>query len=98
MRQQVMKSLANPARIFFVPYSLAVMNFTILFVVFVVGMVTEILLTGNVVFFSPLYFLIALVAIHMILASFANNEPQLAQIISARLKLFRKHIPDNLEP
>ena len=36
MKQQVLKALANPARIFYVPYNLAVINFAVQFIVFIV--------------------------------------------------------------
>ena len=36
MRQQVLKALANPARIFYVPYTLAVINFAVQFIVFII--------------------------------------------------------------
>ena len=36
MKQQVLKALANPAHIFYVPYSLAVLNFVIQFLIWIV--------------------------------------------------------------
>ncbi len=95
MKQQVLKALANPARIFYVPYSLAVLNFIIQFLLWVVIFVTTLLLP-DVDSFSPLYFLISVIIVHMILAAFSKREPQLGQIISAKLRLFKEKVPRRL--
>ena len=56
MRQQVLKALANPARIFYVPYNIAVINFTIQFLIFVAIFVAVLIVTKLEVAISPLYF------------------------------------------
>lgn len=95
MKQQVLKALANPARIFYVPYSLAVMNFAILFIIFVgIFVVSLIINPKNPI--SPMWFLLALIAVHAILAAYSKREPQLAQIISAKIRLLKEKIPRRL--
>ncbi|MBD5391308.1 hypothetical protein HDR66_00720 [bacterium] len=97
MKQQVLKALANPARIFYVPYSLAVMNFAVLFVIFsIVFVATLILPPHNPI--NPMWFLLALIAVHMILAAYSKREPQLAQIIVAKIRLIKEKIPRRLIP
>ena len=94
MKQQVLKALANPARIFYVPYTLAVINFVVQFVAFVI-----IYLVGVFVFkvnIEPIIFLITLVTVHMILAAFARRDPQLGQIIAAKIQLIKRKIPGRL--
>lgn len=95
MKQQVLKALANPARIFYVPYSLAVINFAILFLIFVVIFVISLImrLTNPI---SPMWFLLTLIMVHMILAAYSKREPQLAQIISAKIRLLKEKIPRRL--
>ena len=92
MKQQVLKALANPARIFYVPYSLAVMNFAIQFLIFV----AVIVITRGKVAINPMFFLLSLIGVHMILAVFSKREPQLAQIISAKIRLLKEKIPRRL--
>lgn len=99
MRQQVLKALANPARIFYVPYSLAVLNFAIQFIIFI-AVLTIVLIFGGVsggaAMVNPMYFLISVIIIHMGLAFFAKQEPQLAQIISSKIQLWKARIPNRL--
>lgn len=95
MKQQVLKALANPARIFYVPYSLAVMNFAVLFIIFVVVFVASLILNPTNPI-NPMWFLLALIGTHMILAAYSKREPQLAQIISAKIRLFKEKIPRRL--
>ena len=95
MKQQVLKALANPARIFYVPYSLAVMNFAILFIIFVIVFVIS-LIANPTNPINPMWFLLALIGTHMILAAYSKREPQLAQIISAKIRLFKEKIPRRL--
>ena len=96
MKQQVMKALANPSRIFYVPYTLAVMNFVIQFLIFV-GIFIAGILTGHDDFgILPLIFLCSVLLVHCILAAFSKREPQLGQIIAAKMQLFRLHIPKRL--
>ena len=94
MKQQVLKALANPAHIFYVPYSLAVLNFLVQFIVFSVIFVTRLITTGNDT--NPLYFMISVIVVHCFIAIFSKRDPQLGQIISAKLKLFTKKIPRKL--
>ena len=97
MKQQVLKALANPARIFYVPYSLAVMNFAVLFMIFVVVFVISLVISPqNPV--SPMWFLLALILTHSILAAYSKREPQLAQIIVAKIRLIKEKIPRRLIP
>ena len=96
MRQQVLKALANPARIFYVPYSLAVINFAVQFIVFIVVFIIGLIIYGADSWVNPLYFLISVIVVHMILAFFAKREPQLGQIISAKIQLIKKKIPGRL--
>ncbi len=96
MKQQVLKALANPARIFYVPYSLAVINFAVQFIIFIVFFVLGLLFYGFNSSISPLYFLISVCIVHMILAFFSKKEPQLGQIISSKIQLFIKKIPGRL--
>jgi type IV secretory pathway VirB3-like protein len=99
MRQQVLKALANPPRIFYVPYSLAVMNFAAQFVIFMGIFLTSLMiggLTGSASSINPLYFLISVIVTHMGLAAFSKSEPQLAQIIAAKIQLFKSKIPQRL--
>lgn len=95
MKQQVLKALANPARIFYVPYSLAVMNFAILFMIFVVVFVISLVIDPKNPI-SPMWFLLVLIATHSVLAAYSKREPQLAQIISAKIRLLREKIPRRL--
>ena len=81
MRQQVLKALANPARIFYVPYTLAVINFAVQFIVFILFFVIDLAINGADTRVSPLYFLVSVIVVHFILAFFAKREPQLGQIV-----------------
>ena len=94
MKQQVLKALANPAHIFYVPYSLAVLNFVVQFVVFIVIFAVKLIITGKDI--NPLYFLISVIITHSFIAIFSKRDPQLGQIISAKLNLFTKKIPRKL--
>lgn len=96
MRQQVLKALANPARIFYVPYMLAVINFAVQFIIFIVLFIIDLLINGTDTNLSPLYFLITVCIVHMILAYYSKRDPQLGQIISAKIQLIRKKIPRRL--
>lgn len=96
MKQQVLKALANPARIFYVPYSLAVINFAVQFIIFIVIFVGGLVISGGRVSINPLYFLISVSVVHMILAAFAKKEPQLGQIIASKIQLFKQKIPGRL--
>ncbi|MBR4507602.1 MAG: hypothetical protein IKP24_03650 [Alphaproteobacteria bacterium] len=94
MRQQVLKALANPPRIFYVPYSLAVLNFVVQFIVFIA------IYTVSLWFFKveipPLVFLISVICVHMILAVYSRKDMQLGQILSATLRMLKYKIPRRL--
>ena len=93
MKQQVLKALANPPRIFFVPYSLAVLNFVVQFIVFIA--IYVIFLTFGIEI-QPLFFLFSVIGVHMILAVYSKKDPQLGQILLAKIQLFRRKIPRRL--
>ncbi len=95
MKQQVLKALANPAHIFYVPYSLAVLNFAVQFIIFMIIFLV-VLIDDWQNTLNPLWFLVSVIVVHMILAFFAKKEPQLGQIISAKLQLFKHKIPRRL--
>ena len=94
MRQQVLKALANPARIFYVPYSLAVINFAAQFLIFMVIFIVHLAIWHDAI--NPIWFLLSVITVHTILAAFAKKEPQLGQIISAKIQLLKQRIPGGL--
>ena len=96
MKQQVLKALANPARIFYVPYNLAVINFAIQFLVFIVFFVIGLVVSSGKDAISPLYFLISVIVVHSILAVYSKRDPQIGQIIAAKIQLFKQKIPGRL--
>ena len=101
MRQQVLKALANPPRIFYVPYSIAVMNFVVQFLIFIILLIISLLvggITGGGIPVNPLYFLLSVIGVHLILAGFSKKEPQLANIIAAKIQLFKRRVQNELRP
>jgi len=105
MKIPVLKALANPAYIFFVPYNLAVFNFMVHLIVYVFLFFGALIITGgmsiggnlgNIVIINPLYFAISLITVHMILAGFSKKEPFILRIFMARLKLFKMRVPKEL--
>ncbi len=96
MKQQVLKALANPSRIFYVPYTLAVINFAVQFIVFIVIFVVDLLIHGTQSQVQPLYFLLSVILVHSILAVYSKRDPQLGQIVSANIQLFKRKIPNKL--
>jgi len=96
MKQQVLKALANPARIFYVPYTLAVINFAVQFIIFIGIFVADLIITRGRHSINPLYFLISVVVVHLILAAFSKKEPQLGQIIASKIQLIKQKIPGRL--
>ncbi|MBR3930831.1 MAG: VirB3 family type IV secretion system protein [Alphaproteobacteria bacterium] len=96
MKQQVLKALANPSHIFYVPYSLAVLNFLIQFVIFTVLFVVSLIVTKGKNPLNPLFFLLSVIAVHSIIAIFSKRDPQLGQIVSAKIQLFKKKVPGKL--
>ena len=96
MKQQVLKALANPARIFYVPYNLAVINFALQFIVFIIFFIIDLVINKADAKITPLYFLISVIIVHSILAVFSKRDPQLGQIIAAKIQLLKKKIPGKL--
>ena len=96
MKQQVLKALANPSHIFYVPYSLAVINFVVQFLAFVVIFVLWLMATKFKSNPDPLWFLLSVIVVHSILAIFSRRDPQIGQIIVAKLQLLRKRIPGRM--
>ena len=94
MKQQVLKALANPPRIFYVPYYLAVLNFIIQFIVFIVIYVLGLTILEFEV--QPLFFLLSVIGVHMLLAVYSRKDPQIGQILLARIQLFKRKIPRRL--
>jgi len=89
-----MKALANPPKIFFVPYRIAVLNFAVQFMVWVVFLLVEVVVRGpKVVYANPLYVLITVFLVHSALIGISKREPQLANIIQSKISLFKKKIP-----
>ncbi|MBQ5700396.1 MAG: VirB3 family type IV secretion system protein [Alphaproteobacteria bacterium] len=96
MKQQVLKALANPAHIFYVPYSLAVLNFLVQFLIWIVVFVVSVVVTKGARPVPPLYFLVSVIIVHMIIAIFSKRDPQLGQIVTAKLQLLKRKIPGKL--
>ena len=96
MKQQVLKALANPSRIFYVPYSLAVLNFVIQFLIFIASIIICLAVINEIPTIIPMCFLISVILVHSVLAVFSKKEPQLAQVITAKLKLYKSKIPERL--
>ena len=57
----------------------------------------EIIITGNIAFSNPLFFIISVCAVHIVLAGFSKKEPQLANIVVAKIRLFKHKAPRSLE-
>lgn len=99
MKQQVLKALANPPQLFYVPYTLAVINFVAQFMIFIILYVIGIFVFGMDKvndYLNPLYFLVSVCLVHMILARFSKRDAQLGQILIAKLKLLKEKIPRRL--
>ena len=97
MRQKVLKALANPPRIFYVPYSLAILNFLVWFLVFIIGIFVFIILPPhNIPMWLPLVFLGILSLCHTVLAFYSKKDPQIAQLILSSFKLIKNKVPRRL--
>ena len=94
MKQQVLKALANPPRIFYVPYYLAVLNFVVQFIVFIIIYVVCLLFTD--INPDPLIFLLSVICVHMLLAVYSRTDPQIGQILMAKFSLLKRKIPRRL--
>ena len=99
MKQQVLKALANPSHLFYVPYTLAVLNFMVQFIIFTVLFIIGIFVFGPDKvsdYLNPLYFLLSVIVVHMILATFSKRDAQLGQILVAKIKMIKNKIPRRL--
>ncbi len=98
MKEKVLKALANPPRIFYVPYNLAILNFFFWFMVFVVCMTIFLLIPPHyeVPMWLPLAFLGFLSLSHIIFGIYSRKDSQIAQIILSTIKIFGKKIPRKL--
>lgn len=97
MRQKVLKALANPPRIFYVPYMLAILNFLFWFILFVVLMVICLIFPPHEVpILLPLTFLGLVALSHSIFGVYSKRDPQISQIIFAKLKIIKNKIPRKL--
>ena len=96
MKQQVLKALANPAHIFYVPYSLAVLNFVIQFLIWVVLFVISLVVTKAQNPLNPMFFLVSVVVVHSFMMIYSKRDPQLGQIVSAKIQLLKRKIPGKL--
>jgi len=96
LKQKVLKALANPPRIFYVPYSLAILNFIILFMLFIVAILCFLLITGNIPTLLPLIFIGILCLTHSILGIYSKKDSQIAQLIFSSFFLFKNKVPRKL--
>ena len=96
MKEKVLKALANPPKIFDVPYTLALLNFVFWFLLFVFVMVVSIIVFNSVPPVLAIVFFGGLCLSHIILSFFSKKDSQIAQIILARINLFKKKIPRKL--
>ena len=97
MREKVLKALANPPRIFYVPYTLALINFVVWFFGFIICIVVFLIIPPHEIpAILPLIFLGFLTISHASLAFFSKKDPQIAQIIFSTLKIFKNRIPRKL--
>lgn len=98
MKQQVLKALANPSHLFYVPYTLAVLNFMVQFIIFTTLYIIGIFVLKDKLndYLNPLYFLLSVIIVHMILATFSKRDAQLGQILVAKIKMFKNKIPRRL--
>ena len=97
LRQKVLKALANPPRIFYVPYALAVLNFIIWFLLFVVCIVISLFIPPyDIPMWLPLVFLGVVSLSHAILAFYSKKDPQISQLIFSGFNIFKRKIPRRL--
>ena len=97
MRQKVLKALANPPRIFYVPYTLAVLNFLFWFIIFVFGIIISLILPPHEIpIWLPLLFLGILSIFHIILAFYSKKDSQIYQLIFSNLDIIKRKIPKKL--
>ena len=92
MKQQVLKALANPSHLFYVPYSLAVLNFAVWFLLYMGGFLITLFFSENNEPMPPYLFIIVLLATHSLLILVSKKDPQLGQIVVAKVNLFKRKI------
>ena len=73
MKEKVLKALANPPKIFNVPYALALLNFVFWFLAFVIFMVILLIFVKNLPMWMALFFIAGLFISHIILAFFQKK-------------------------
>ena len=98
MRQKVLKALANPPRIFYVPYTLALINFFVWFIVFIFSMVISLMIPPkhDIPMWLPLAFLGILFITHSILGVFSRKDSQISQLIFSVIQIIKNRIPGRL--
>ena len=96
MKEKVLKALANPPKIFNVPYTLALINFVFWFLAFVVFMVVVLIFMNNVPMWTTLFFIAGLFISHIILGFFSKKDSQMAQILLSRIRLSTNKVPRKL--
>ena len=97
LRQKVLKALANPPRIFYVPYTVALLNFLFWFFLFVFAIVIfTVIPPHEIPMWLPLLFLGILSLCHTILAFYSKKDPQISQIIFSNLRIIKNRIPKKL--
>ncbi len=96
MKQKVLKALANPPRIFYVPYNLAILNFLFWFLAFIISMVIFLITTKQIPMILPLFFIGCLFLTHTILGFYSKRDQQISQIIFSWFNIFKKKIPRRL--
>jgi hypothetical protein len=96
MKVPVLKALANPVRAFFVPYNLAMLNFVILLLIYFLFFFPVLIASKGQNAINPLFFLIAVIITHSILAFWSKKEPFLYRIIKAKIRLYGQKIPKKL--
>ena len=97
MKQKVLKALANPPRIFYVPYNLAILNFLVWFIIFVMAIIIFTAIPPrNVPTWLPLSFLGILSLCHTVLAFYSKKDSQIAQTILSNIKIIKNRIPRRL--
>ena len=97
MKQKVLKALANPPRIFYVPYTLALLNFMFWFLFFIISIVVFLLVPPHdVPMWLPLVFFGLLTLSHMILGFYSKQDTQISQLIFSGFNIIKKRIPRRL--
>ncbi len=96
MKEKVLKALANPPKIFNVPYTLALLNFVFWFLSFIIFMVVLLIFAKTIPMWMALFFIAGLFISHIILAFFSKKDSQMAQIILSKIRLSTNKIPRKL--